>query len=130
MSIMDAIKQIRGDIDKNRYNRTQNGKCTGCGSCCSNLLPLTQNEIESIHKYIRQHNIKERRQISPAAASVMNLNCPFLDISRRDKKCTIYPVRPGICREFICDSTIRRTPSASLVAEPHRIVIMRKEFFG
>ena len=77
MSIMDAIKQIREDMNKSRYNRTQNGKCTGCGSCCSNFLPLTQGEIESIHKYIRQHNIKECRQISPAAASEMNLNCHF-----------------------------------------------------
>ena len=130
MSIMDAIKQIREDMNKNRYNRTQDGKCTGCGSCCSNFIPLTQGEIESIHKYILQHNIKECRQIIPAAASEMNLMCPFLDISRPDKKCTIYPVRPGICREFICDSTIRKKPSTRLVATPHRIVIMRKEFFG
>ena len=27
-------------------NFTKNGKCSKCGSCCSNFLPLTQSEIK------------------------------------------------------------------------------------
>ena len=36
---------------------TCNGKCTQCGQCCSNLLPMTDEEIAVIHKYIKRHHI-------------------------------------------------------------------------
>ena len=32
---------------------TCNGECTQCGQCCSNLLPMTDEEIATIHKYIK-----------------------------------------------------------------------------
>lgn len=40
---------------------TFNGKCSNCGQCCSNLLPLSDSEVKRIKQYIKKHNIKEQR---------------------------------------------------------------------
>ena len=39
---------------------TKDGKCSSCGQCCSNLLPLSNNEIRKIKEYIKKHGIKEQ----------------------------------------------------------------------
>ena len=70
--------------------------CTGCGQCCSSLLPVSETEIDTIKKYIKEHRIKPLQKLGP-------LDCPFFDGSRGNRKCIIYPVRPLICREFYCD---------------------------
>lgn len=77
---------------------TENGKCTNCGSCCSNFLPLSDNEILRIEKYVKKHNIKEQRHNVFAG---YDMTCPFRDDVQR--KCLIYSVRPEICRVFMCN---------------------------
>ena len=43
------------------YDFTDNGKCSNCGSCCTCNLPLTEQEIVIIKRYIKQHNIKPKK---------------------------------------------------------------------
>jgi len=74
-------------------------KCTGCGGCCSSLLPVSIKEIRQIQKYIKTNKIKPKRAIGL-------LDCPFFDISRPKDKCLIYPVRPWICKVFYCDGVV------------------------
>lgn len=71
-------------------------KCTGCGVCCSCLLPVSKNEIRIIRKYIKQHKIKPLHNLGM-------LDCPFFDSNKSEHKCLIYPVRPWICKVFYCD---------------------------
>lgn len=59
------IEQMLKEFSDGTYDLTDNGKCTQCGACCSNLLPMTDSEIETIHKYIKKQNIKEHRHILP-----------------------------------------------------------------
>ena len=42
-------------------DKTQDGKCSNCGQCCSDLLPLSEKEVRAIKKYISEHHIKEQR---------------------------------------------------------------------
>jgi len=72
-----------------------NGKCTGCGECCSNFLPVSQSEIDLIQKYVIENNIHPAKQMLVMQSS---LTCPYFN----GKKCLIYEVRPLICREFYC----------------------------
>lgn len=72
-----------------------NGKCSKCGECCSNFLPVSQNEINTIQKYVIEHKIRPQSQI---LVMQNTLTCPYHD----GKKCLIYEVRPLICREFYC----------------------------
>ncbi len=78
---------------------TCNGKCSNCGNCCGDLLPLSHKEIKTIKYYLRHHrDIKATPQ--DLTAKIDN-TCPFRD--NENKKCKIYEVRPRICSAFKCD---------------------------
>lgn len=118
------------DFSNGTYDFTEKGKCTGCGACCSNLLPMTDDEILVIKKYVKSNNIKEKSHIvAPLATPIIDLTCPFLDDSKSCEKCAIYEVRPKICRDFICDP--KQRPKVDLQwglrCKP---INVRNEFFG
>lgn len=105
---------------------TDNGKCSNCGQCCSNLLPMSNKEIKQIKHYIKKHHIKEQRH---NVASGVDMTCPFRD--EANKKCLIYEIRPAICREFMCNHTHEDIMKAKLdYHKINRVVMMRSEFFG
>ncbi len=79
---------------------TCDGKCSNCGECCSNFLPLSRKEVKRIKAYIKKHHIKEQRH---NALMGVDMTCPFRD--ETNKKCLIYEVRPGICRTFTCNQS-------------------------
>ena len=58
----------------------------GCGECCG-VVPATRDELAAIRRYMAHHGVE--------AVDRGGLTCPFFD-----GKCTIYPVRPFICRAF------------------------------
>ena len=122
------VEQMLKEFSDETYDLTNNGKCTGCGSCCSNVLPMTEDEIATIRKYIKKHRIKERRHNYPTATPTMDMTCPFRD---NDKKiCTIYEVRPEICREFICCPSKRPPIDDWCYKLKCKVVDVRKEFYG
>ena len=83
---------------------TINGRCSNCGGCCSSLLPLSDSEIKDIQKYVDKHHIIDCRTEIVDSNVQLDLRCPFRDESH--KKCVIYPVRPRICKMFICNDNI------------------------
>ena len=112
------------EIDVKNY--TVHGKCSNCGECCSNMLPLSDGEVKAIKNYIKKHNIKEQRH---NYMSGVDMTCPFRD--ELNKKCLIYNVRPQICRQFQCnqrneDITKRKIAFHNI----NKVVFMRNEFFG
>ena len=76
---------------KSIQDNTRKGKCTKCEECCSNLLPLSLPEIERIRAYIAEHKISMQEHAP---------DCPFLST---EKRCTVYEVRPLICRIYKCN---------------------------
>lgn len=91
---------MQGDygLEEIIVNRTCDGKCSNCGDCCADVLPLDGNEIRIIRDYIRKHKIKEI--VHKNCFQKIDLTCPFRD--NVNKICTVYPVRPAICKCFIC----------------------------
>lgn len=87
---------------------TKNGECSNCGGCCMNLIPISSKELKKIKQYVKKHKIKELDTVSkwPTQKSNINLMCPFRDDI--NNCCTIYPVRPAICRDFICNKDCRK----------------------
>ena len=105
---------------------TKDGKCSNCGECCSNCLPLSEAEIKRIKAYIKKHGIKEQRH---NVMSGVDMTCPFRDNANR--KCLIYEIRPAICREFMCNHTHDDIMKAKLdIHKINRAVFMRAEFFN
>ncbi len=72
-----------------------NGQCSKCGECCTNFLPISQNEMADIIEYVINNNIKPQKHI---LVMQNRLTCPYYD----GKKCVIYEVRPLICKGFYC----------------------------
>ena len=66
-------------------NFTCSGKCSNCGECRTDLLPLSNTEIKRIKQYVKKNNIK------PTAKSVIayiDLTCPFRDNKNKKTKNT------------------------------------------
>ena len=83
---------------------TCNGKCSNCGGCCNPWNPITNEEIETIKKYIKDNDIKYIPMV-PEGNDIW-FDCCFHD--RKNKKCLIYPVRPEVCRAFCCNLNKRK----------------------
>lgn len=112
------------DVDVTDF--TIQGKCSSCGQCCSNLLPLSNEEVSRIKSYIKKHKIKEQRH---NAMMGVDMTCPFRDEANR--KCLIYPIRPAICREFMCNHTTEDIMKAKIdFHNINRVVCMRNEFYN
>lgn len=128
MECMSALAAIVKGMEDNLYNYTVDGKCSKCGNCCSDILPLSDAEIRRIRKYIRQNGIKESKHLIPVAKPVFDMTCPFRDNGK--KICTIYEVRPEICRQFICDNEQRAKEDRELLKVGRRVFSVREVFFG
>lgn len=83
-------------------NNTIAGKCSGCGDCCADLLPLSAEEVRRLKAYAEKHHLKAHTQ-KPFYMQGVDLTCPFR--KQRESKCDVYEVRPHICRVFICSKT-------------------------
>ena len=81
---------------------TCNGTCSECGNCCSNSLPMTDKEVNIIQNYVERNKIRPHVLNMPLATPVLDLTCPFLSYDRKTHRCNIYPVRPYICRYYLC----------------------------
>ena len=104
-----------------------NGKCVGCGECCSDFLPVTDQEVKRMKQYARKHNLKEHRHNYPFA--VKDLTCPFRN--EETKKCDVYEVRPLICRSFICSKMLKQAEvDRDLIAQKRDTKSIRYEIFG
>ena len=109
---------------------THKGHCIKCGECCSNTIPLSQSEIETIRAYITEHKIEAVNHANnvKAAGKVIDAVCPFLGL---DKRCAIYEVRPLICRLFKCNRPVPPYKHIKLMGkEDRQIKNVRAVFFG
>lgn len=98
------------DTYKKGENFTVNGSCSRCGACCPHHLAVTKKEQQVIKAYIKQHNIRPVHHGEPMEDTAsIDLVCPFLNDKGVVMSCTIYPVRPVICRIYKCDQTDEET---------------------
>lgn len=84
------------ELESGLTDNTVSGKCSGCGSCCASMLPVTKEEIDRLSeraKRVKPHNMRE----NPGNTTI-DFTCPFLI----GNKCSIYDDRPLICRSYIC----------------------------
>lgn len=124
---MAVIGTMEDFINSKVEPKTINGKCSSCGECCSDILPMNQKEIRRIREYIQRKHIKECKNV--VAVKKYDLTCLFRDNAL--KICTIYEVRPEICRDFVCNKSPHEAAKNRRLIEGSRTpVLMRHEFFG
>lgn len=130
---MTNMEEIISDCAHGSYDFTVNGKCSGCGQCCSNHLVMSDNEIAFIRHYVKKNKIHPVNHI-PAILNcdddVEDGMCPFLDTTKKEKKCLIYDVRPEICRMYKCNNESEWDIGNLFFFKRARCVNVRKEIFG
>lgn len=122
------IKDLSKHVDTYK-NFCINGKCSGCGECCVDLLPVTPAEIDRIKAFVQKHHVQEHRQAPFFDLNAIDLSCPFRN--QHTKKCEVYPVRPYICRAFICTKTREDAiRDRDLIHRDRAVHSLRWEVFG
>lgn len=126
--MIGTLEKCMQDMRNGVYDYTRDGKCSNCGNCCSRILPVSGKEVRRISEYIRKHHIKECVNRPPTAEPVQDWTCPFRDNMKRI--CTIYEVRPAICRDFRCDKPRKQIDADKRMYHgKYNVVDMREEFF-
>lgn len=131
--MISTIGQMIKNMEHGVYDFTKDGKCSQCEACCSDLLPISESEYSRIKRYIKKRNIKKQEHTVPAVLREqpkLDLTCPFLNENKKTEKCSIYPVRPAICRFFVCDDPQGAKNHPELYEEERVPVSMRETFFG
>ena len=96
VTVMELINELLNPQNVQIVNFSCRGECSKCGNCCTPFLPVSQEEINIIQKYVIENNIKPNYTM---LVMENKLSCPYYD----GKKCLIYEVRPLICKEFYCN---------------------------
>lgn len=106
LGIAVELKAIRDFLDNcqpdfTRFMEEYGIHCpSGCGSCCEHFVPdITRSEALLISAYIL--GSKERDVLMDRLGSENGDGCPMYDPNDADHHCTIYAVRPLICRMFL-----------------------------
>lgn len=99
---------MSGDIEKiypKGEDYTKNGHCSRCGSCCTHHLHILPSEEARIKAYIKKHNIKPvlHDKDIPDNEALVDLVCPFFNDKGMVNSCSIYEVRPAICKCYQCN---------------------------
>lgn len=124
-----AAAQIDRESEQRFCNFTVGGDCSNCGSCCTNMLPVSGKEKKTIKRYIQKKGIKEQICRYPTTGPIINLTCPFR--SEAEKKCLIYEVRPAICQAFRCDNPMDQIKAdRAMYFQKYGLCNMREEFYG
>lgn len=123
------VEDVMADMERGVYDFTHDGKCSNCGNCCSDILPITEKEIKRIRAYIKTHQIKEQKHFIPSKIpAAIDLICPFR--SNAERKCVIYEVRPLICIDFRCDNAKKKIGACDeLYSDLRTFRSMRETFF-
>ena len=104
-------------------NHTICGKCSNCGECCTDILPLSEEEVYKIKEYMRNHKLLENNK------EAGNFICPFRNQAL--KKCDIYEVRPFICQKFKCDTPPQKAEfTRDEITKSRKSYSMKYEFFN
>lgn len=126
--MIGTIEQMINDVEHGVYDFTKDGKCSQCGQCCANFLPMSEKELKIIKRYVKKHHIKPQKHLMPTVEPTLDFTCPLRNDAER--KCMCYEVRPQICRSFLCSNPkngIRATKQE--FHAKYRVVDLRKEIW-
>lgn len=90
------------------YEQVPATRCASSGECCqlteeeyanhfATMFPLYRAEYRNIVEFVERNFAAERREELLGFTEERPRRCPFLS---DDNQCTIYPVRPLICRTY------------------------------
>ncbi len=97
--LLDGYATLEAGLEQQLSTEPRTPAChKGCSACCTQLVPALPAEILGIRFYINHALPHEQRNILHEHLSKVPANtCPFLLLGG----CSIYAVRPMVCRRFL-----------------------------
>lgn len=96
---LDFQKAVAGEFFHKVVDCSKDGKCSCCGGCCSDILPLLPTELSRLRAFVKKTHYKPHTKVIIPMGETYDGTCPFLN---EDNKCDIYKIRPEICKMFKC----------------------------
>lgn len=96
ISAFEFQKLVAGDTFGSVRNYCIDGICSRCGDCCSDILPVTDEELNKLRKFVRSRKYKPNTQVKIGMMVRYDMTCPFLNSESRH--CDVYDIRPEVCR--------------------------------
>lgn len=96
---LDFQKAIHGADFNHVVDNSNCGHCSCCGECCSDIIPLTVDEINRLKRFVKKNHYKANTKIRVPMTATYDMTCPFLNA---DNKCDVYAIRPEVCKLFRC----------------------------
>lgn len=115
--------KLEGAIDL-----TENGKCSNCGGCCSNFLPMRKEEVERLKRFVRRKHFKPIVRSNVLVGGSVDLICPFRN--DKEQRCEVYDIRPEVCRAYRCDQAANGTLPDFKHQKLYTVVNLRQVVFG
>ncbi|MGL4451095.1 MAG: YkgJ family cysteine cluster protein [Sarcina sp.] len=80
----------------------ENGNCNGCNGCCSVTSPISKDELIKLKRLFKKKHLKKfiENQAKCNGKGISD-ECFF----HIDGKCSIYNLRPEVCKVYHCDQT-------------------------
>lgn len=122
-SIADFIE----DGLKDEVTDFNNPSCTNCNECCSMGVMLLPEEYKKLKKYLLNDNTGKtiyndavNRIKKYSKGGTIYWMCPF---SNSNKKCSIYNIRPSICRDFHCKKELSENYNRAKYEEKEHFIM-------
>lgn len=141
----ELLKKVYEKVDEGISEYEKYSPCKkGCGKCCSLYLECTAIEAEIIRRYlvknktkeeldVLQNKIRENLKILPTISNPnevdkeakdkmildylhKNISCIFLN---EEGECSLYSIRPLVCRSFIVFSDSEKCKSKEEIVKPN-----------
>ena len=114
-------EQLLEQILEDKVIDLNNPSCNNCNECCSILTMISEEEYKFYKKYFKKNNFilkaaKERRNKLESNTGAVSWICPF---TTKNKKCSIYNIRPKTCREFHCKPALNTFNKDELQFKKH-----------
>lgn len=101
-----AYSYINEMMEKSGFNKMITCSTSECSWCCHEKILMSQIEHDYITKRTKEHKVKPDKRRLKLQNSAPDFNqikfadkaCPFLSSNDGKGKCTIYQIRPFICR--------------------------------
>ena len=118
---LEFQKSVHGDGFGDVKDLSIHGKCSKCGGCCSDILPLTDLEIKRLRDFVVKNKYRPNTKITVLSNASYDMTCPFLS---SENTCTIYEIRPSVCRLFKCWNPVDKVGFFGL-SESDRLAYMK-----
>lgn len=126
--VQTSAEEYLRNVAERKVIDYKNPNCNNCTDCCGMLSIISEQEFKKIKKQLKTPQWRSQYQGAKSRfiernkkKDVVDLRCPF----QHSGRCTIYTLRPTVCREFHCSPSLNKWDTDKFMEEnPEHKTIM------